>query len=235
MSTVSVTNTFVAGTNAVASAVNTNFADLVSYINTNAILKDGTKTFTVHQPTSAGDPTDPTHLARKAYVDTTTNKMSGQITSLHTTPRSQVATGAYEVVSNQDFVIPATVTEAVTFQIQAAWVLSNNTGASGAGLFKYEICWDLLAATPVYTLLAPATALITTAPVSPATTNSFTINSNDVINNGIPLYASQAAAGKTVRIRLSFFQPTTANGGGLSMWLVTPKTLVTVTREVPFA
>lgn len=46
MATASVTNTFVAGTSAVASEVNTNFSDLVSFLNNSVIHKDGSKSMT---------------------------------------------------------------------------------------------------------------------------------------------------------------------------------------------
>src|SRR5437868_4994070 len=69
MSTATVTNTFSAGTTAVASQVNTNFSDLVSYINTNCIVKDGTLASTAVLSGPATDPTSDNHYARKAYVD----------------------------------------------------------------------------------------------------------------------------------------------------------------------
>lgn len=46
MATASVTNTFVASTAAVASEVNTNFTDLVTFLNNQVIHKDGSKAFT---------------------------------------------------------------------------------------------------------------------------------------------------------------------------------------------
>lgn len=46
MATASVTNTFVAGTSAVAAEVNTNFSDLVTFLNNSVIHKDGSKTMT---------------------------------------------------------------------------------------------------------------------------------------------------------------------------------------------
>ena len=221
---ITITNSFDAGTPAIADDVNKNFQDIKTYMDS-LVVKTNEAVFSVFPELPVGTPTS-VQAVPKSYVDTTTNKMSGQITSLHTTPRDQVATTGYEVVSDQDFVIPATITEAVTFKVEAGWVLSNNTGTSGAGLFKYEICWDTGALTPVYTLLAPASALLTSS-----STGSYSILSNEVMSLSTPFYASQAAAGKTVRIRFSVSQP----AAGVTMWLVTPRTLVTVTREVPFA
>lgn len=81
---VAVTYNFVAGTPAVADNVDTNFADLVTWINTNAVHLDGSKAFT-GAPTYGSDPSSANELARKAYVDT---KMSA-VTST-TRPSSPV-------------------------------------------------------------------------------------------------------------------------------------------------
>lgn len=64
-----VTNNFVQGTPAVASQVNTNFADLVTWINTNATHLDGTKAFTGLVTLPATTPSNANHATRKAYVD----------------------------------------------------------------------------------------------------------------------------------------------------------------------
>lgn len=66
-----VPNTFTNGTNADATKVNDNFDTIASYVNTNAILKDGSVSFTglVTGPTTT--PTSDDHLARKKYVDDT--------------------------------------------------------------------------------------------------------------------------------------------------------------------
>lgn len=65
----SVTYNFTNGTASDAEQVDTNFNDLVSYINTNAILKDGTVAFTGVVTGPATDPTLANHLTRKSYVD----------------------------------------------------------------------------------------------------------------------------------------------------------------------
>lgn len=220
----SITNTFTAGSPAIATQVNTNFTDVKTYIDT-LVPKVNDAVFTVFPELPVGTPTS-VQATPRSYVDTNVNKMSGQITNLHTTARSQTGTAGYEVVSDQDFVIPSTITEAVTFQVEAGWTLSNNSGTSSAGLFKYEINWDVVGTPSAYTLLAPAAGLITNN-----ATGSYTIRSNEVMSLSTPFYASQAAAGKTVRIRFSVSQP----AAGITLWLVTPRTLVTVTREIPFA
>lgn len=64
-----VTNNFVQGTPANASEVNTNFADLVTWINANATHLDGTKAFTGLVTLPATTPSNANHATRKAYVD----------------------------------------------------------------------------------------------------------------------------------------------------------------------
>lgn len=66
---VSVTYNFVAGTPAVADDVDTNFSDLVSWINTNAVHLDASKAFTSIPSGPASDPTTGNQFTRKAYVD----------------------------------------------------------------------------------------------------------------------------------------------------------------------
>lgn len=68
-SNVSVTYNFVAGTDAVADQVDTNFNDIVSWVNTNAVHLDGTKAFTGIPSGPSSDPTTANQLTRKAYVD----------------------------------------------------------------------------------------------------------------------------------------------------------------------
>ena len=73
MATASVTNTFVNGTTAEAAEVNTNFDDLVTFLNGSIIHVDGSKQFTGLVSGKAGtDPTADDHLARKLFVDNKT-------------------------------------------------------------------------------------------------------------------------------------------------------------------
>lgn len=64
-----VTYNFVQGTPANAGDVNTNFADLVTWINTNATHLDGTKAFTGLVTLPATSPSTVNHATRKGYVD----------------------------------------------------------------------------------------------------------------------------------------------------------------------
>ncbi len=66
---VAVTYNFTAGTPAVADNVDQNFADIVNWINTNAVHLDGSKTFSSIPSGPASDPTSDNQFARKAYVD----------------------------------------------------------------------------------------------------------------------------------------------------------------------
>jgi hypothetical protein len=68
MATADVTYSFTADTKAQASQVNTNFSDLVDFINTNCIQKDGSKAMT-GALTLSGDPSSDTDAAPKQYVD----------------------------------------------------------------------------------------------------------------------------------------------------------------------
>lgn len=71
MATASVTNTFTNGTAADAIQVNTNFADLVSFLNNSVVHRDGTKAFTAAQAmggnrlTGLGAPTADSDAARR--------------------------------------------------------------------------------------------------------------------------------------------------------------------------
>lgn len=67
MSTASVTNTFVNAATADAGEVNTNFSDLVTFLNGSVVHTDGSKAFTGN--VSGITPTAAAHLARKDYVD----------------------------------------------------------------------------------------------------------------------------------------------------------------------
>jgi len=75
---VAVTYNFVAGTPAVADNVDQNFADIVTWINTNAVHLDGSKAFT-GAPTYAADPTTANQLARKSYVDSVSGSPVGSV------------------------------------------------------------------------------------------------------------------------------------------------------------
>lgn len=69
MATLTKQYTFTADTDAVASQVNTNFDDIVSFINNQLVHLDGSKTMTGILTLPASDPVSSNQAARKAYVD----------------------------------------------------------------------------------------------------------------------------------------------------------------------
>lgn len=75
---ITVTNNFVAGTPAVADAVDQNFSDITTWVNTNAVHLDGSKAFT-GAPSYAADPVSANQLARKGYVDSVSGGPVGSV------------------------------------------------------------------------------------------------------------------------------------------------------------
>jgi hypothetical protein len=69
VATASKTYSFTASTTAVASQVNTNFDDLVDFLNQEVIHKDASVAFTGVPSGPATDPSTANQLTRKAYVD----------------------------------------------------------------------------------------------------------------------------------------------------------------------
>lgn len=69
MATASVTYTFVPLTLAESSKANTNFADLVSFLNTQTMHRDASSAFTAIPSGPALNPSSDNQLTRKKYVD----------------------------------------------------------------------------------------------------------------------------------------------------------------------
>lgn len=75
MATLTVTETFVNGATSDATEVNTNFNDIVTFVNANCTQKDGSLAFTANQSfggfraTNLGTPSASTDAVTKAYVD----------------------------------------------------------------------------------------------------------------------------------------------------------------------
>lgn len=69
MSTAAVTYTFAANTLVQASQANTNFQDVVDFLNSDVIHKDASIAFTAIPSGPSDDPTSDDQFARKAYVD----------------------------------------------------------------------------------------------------------------------------------------------------------------------
>jgi hypothetical protein len=69
VATSSVTYTFTALTKAQAAQVNQNFTNLVTFLNTDVVHVDGSKSMTGALTLPNSDPTNANHAARKSYVD----------------------------------------------------------------------------------------------------------------------------------------------------------------------
>lgn len=69
MATPAVTYTFAANTLVKASEANTNFQDIVDFLTSEVVHKDGSVAFTAHASGPASDPTADNQYSRKAYVD----------------------------------------------------------------------------------------------------------------------------------------------------------------------
>lgn len=89
MATASVTYTFSGGGNALASEVNTNFTQLVSFLNASVVQVDGSQSMTGQLTLLGSDPASNNHAARKLYVDT-----KGQ-QSIATTTNNALTAGTY--------------------------------------------------------------------------------------------------------------------------------------------
>ena len=214
-------NQFVANQTAVAADVNANFNNLKSYIDANCILKDASLDFTSIPAGPASDPVDANDLARKQYVDTTTNLRTGFQSVALTTPYTITAFDALETATEASFVIPATwSTTNFTMMVWSKFKLTNNNATTG-GAYRLEYTLDALAATPTWTLLE-GTLLAITSPATEAT----------VINNSaIPFHVSSLANGKTIKVRLRVQQ----NTASANKWIVTPDIKILGLREVSFA
>lgn len=79
MATASVTYSWTTGDTVEAAEFNQNYTDLVNFINTNAIQKDGSLAFTAVPTGPATNPTADNHLARKKYVDDLRGVRGGSI------------------------------------------------------------------------------------------------------------------------------------------------------------
>ena len=104
MATASVTNSFVASTTASSSAVNTNFSDLVTFLNGSVVHVDGSKAMTADLPmgtnkvTGLGAPTADTDAATKKYVDDEITASDGEATTYEVlSANGDVGSGASQV------------------------------------------------------------------------------------------------------------------------------------------
>jgi hypothetical protein len=99
MAVASVSFSFVPNTLIQASQANTNFADLVTFLNSSTMHRDASGAFTAVPSGPALDPTSDNQLARKAYVD------KARLVGSHVFTSGSGALGPGPV--NTDFHIPA--------------------------------------------------------------------------------------------------------------------------------
>ena len=127
MADVAVTNTFTNGAASDATAVNTNFNDIVSWVNTNAIRKDGTIAFTAVPSGPASDPSSANQLSRKAYVDHfgVYTKNASDVGSLFAT---------FDVYRTELTVTSAAMPASTAMTVMA-WAQCNVTGGGGGDAF----------------------------------------------------------------------------------------------------
>lgn len=82
---VSITNTFIPGTDIESAEVNQNFTDLKDYIDTYVITRDGSTAFTAIPSGPGTDPSSANQFTRKQYVDNSVSTVAGTVTALTTT------------------------------------------------------------------------------------------------------------------------------------------------------
>ena len=121
MAAASVTYNFTPSTTIVAAQVNQNFTDIVNFLNTQAMHKDGSVAFTAVPSGPAVDPSTSNHLVRKAYIDA---KLDGAWTSY--TPLLTAATvgngtvvGKYKLIGDK------------TCLVKAFWTLGSTSSITG--------------------------------------------------------------------------------------------------------
>lgn len=186
----SVTNTFSNGTTADAIEVNTNFTDIETWINTNAVHLDGSKAFTA-APTYAADPTSNNQLCRKYYVDNKTwaaaNIQSGAITTAKLSTTSGEIAGAWTTF--EDTNVPS-----CQAQFRGRYLLVGKTLYFHGEFYNAGSGTDTTASTPLYVnlpasktghdgrgvqgLTAYNVATLVSARVDPTDTTRFAVYSN---------------------------------------------------------
>jgi hypothetical protein len=128
VATASVTYTFTALTKAQAAQVNTNFQNLVTFLNGSTVHADGAVSMTGALTLPNSDPTNANHATRKSYVD-----------GLHTNS-AQGVEGRAAITSGQTFTTLADVTGlSVTFTAAASRLYKITV----AGLLRSSVAGDV--------------------------------------------------------------------------------------------
>lgn len=115
MATASVTFTFAANTLIQASQGNTNFADVIAFLNGSVIHKDATVAFTAVPSGPGTDPVSANQFTRKAYVDLGPSMqriVSGSTTALTASYANQMAGNQLTLLAGTYFILASARTEA---------------------------------------------------------------------------------------------------------------------------
>lgn len=179
MATASVTYTYLSNTPALASEVNTNFTNLVTFLNGSVIHTDGSKAMT-GELTLSGNPTSSLSAASKAYVDagstiTTTRvrRVANQTLSAATMTdiswdTEDVDTDGLVAVPSTTFTIPAGRGGVYGITVSGVWSASppSTTVRVTAGGVVYQLTASNLTAYPqiatsfMMTLAAASTIVV---------------------------------------------------------------------------
>lgn len=135
MATLSKQYTFSAGT-ASSAQVNQDFDDIIAFINTQVVHRDGSKDMTAPLALPASDPTDANQAARKAYVDKRMRFAGGSVRG----HQQNEAVGTFEPLVNAESVVVtpdaggfAVVNFPAAFPRNTLAVTVSNGDAAGAG------------------------------------------------------------------------------------------------------
>ena len=129
---VTVTYNFTAGTPAVADDIDQNFADIVNWINTNAVHLDGSKAFTAVPSGPATDPTTANQFTRKAYVD----ELPSGLVAIAFPTTAQVGFGA---TPNDLTDFTATWTAVAGRRYKVSWAFEMTNTVAG-DLVQFDLC-----------------------------------------------------------------------------------------------
>lgn len=165
---VAVTYTYVNGTAADGTQVNQNFADIVNWVNTNAVHLDGSKAFT-GAPSYAADPVSANQLCRKSYVDGLASRLAARLRRVAASP-SIADSGTYDIIwdtededTNNFGAAGSTITfsTAGIYHISAVGFTSSNGKGSAALVTLTGTVTQMGSTSSLYEISAGATMKVT--------------------------------------------------------------------------
>ena len=143
MATAAVTYTFVPNTLVKSSEANTNFQDIVDFLNGSVIHKDASIAFTAIPSGPSSDPTDDNQFARKAYVDMACGVISKSTTWGSSTGGTELS-GASTIVDRGVAIADSNITieTAGVYAVFGSWGVGTNTsGNRGLMIRKNGTNW----------------------------------------------------------------------------------------------